>query len=179
MINSAYATILAKEILKEHPFLILCGSLALIIKNELKFEQVGDIDFVCYKHEFDPINMEVDTERYPPKINEGGKYLCYKILFGTSYYNVFTFDPDYEIKYTLLGDIKIQDSEQILHYKKLYSRQKDINHLYNMVGSNKYYLMCKYNGLIEKNSLTDIYDYVILNKLQENEYRIIKGEIVK
>jgi hypothetical protein len=116
------ALTLAKGIQQQNPNYILCGSVALILLGKLQERDVGDLDFCCPREFFAEEKMVSETS-YPPKEN-GGEYLCYKVVKDSGYYNVFI-HSNLELKLTEIDGIKCQDSEQILHFKKLYNREKD------------------------------------------------------
>lgn len=142
----------AKEIQKEHPEYILCGSLALMISGYIPKRDVGDIDFIAQKpltsKDFPKAMAETKDVVYV-KINAG--YLCYEVPFTmtkesefhteciASHYNVFVYDEGVKgiNHFTNMYGFLQEDSEQILAWKRLYGREKDLADLHSLNMDNK------------------------------------------
>lgn len=120
-----YATNLVKDILVKRPDYILCGSTALMLAGKLPERKIGDLDFICPSHKFDPTGLALYGD-YEPHVNDG--YTCYKVSGdGEFYYNVFVHDPATVIQVQIEKDILMQSVDQILKWKEKYSRHKDLN----------------------------------------------------
>lgn len=122
---------IAKCIMKKNPDYYLCGSLALIWAKRIKPREVNDIDFIVNINKFNPYRMHVDEDY----VIENDGYTCYKTSGDKDgfYYNVFVHDDSSKIKAKLINGIKCQDTDQILHYKKVYGRAKDNYDLRNLL----------------------------------------------
>lgn len=123
----------AKEVMLVHDY-ILCGSLALMWRGSLPHRDVGDLDFISLvpvnSKDFQPISKD---DWVYVRVNDG--YLCYAHSLDVEHtYNIFVFDQTRNIEYDVFDGFKVQREDQILHYKKLYNRSKDVIDL-NAMGS--------------------------------------------
>lgn len=123
---------IAKHIMKLNPHYILCGSLGLIVRGTLAPRDIGDIDFVCLREDFDEEKLKLSSDGYGITENDG--YTCYKTVHDTDgmFYDVFVFDDSKQVMASLVSELMVQESEQMLEFKKLYGRYKDTKDLNNI-----------------------------------------------
>lgn len=111
-------------IMDNHPNYILCGSVGLILTNSIKKRDIHDLDFACYWETFDDsIIIKLKKVRF------NYDSVCCRInedVFGDKY-DVFVHKNTLRHKY--IDNIKVQLPEDMLHYKKLCNREKDIEDL--------------------------------------------------
>ena len=123
---------LAESFTKKYPFLILSGSVALILEGELHEREVGDIDFVVNSKDLsseifdEEIEDIMDCEEYMDTDEESCDLVSnYKSDCGT--YNILVYrdsTPIFCQKENCI-DMRIQIPQQIWHYKKKMKRKKD------------------------------------------------------
>lgn len=136
-----------KTLLKERPKYIVGGSLALILQDSIEEREINDFDFVVNVPDLDLSDEEavndvfgktmLQAHDYPT--HKEKDYICYKIhtdkrarkRFGDEfYYNIFLRNETSFHEQEIDGVImKIQDVEEILQYKRLWLRSKDIHDL--------------------------------------------------
>jgi len=124
---------------------MLCGSLALILGDEMDYREVGDIDFVINERNFNYLKGIENLRKDKYGENEDDKYTSYhgrhfvRINLMTKSnvnVNLLVFEDDIVLnKQTLIlpeGDITIQDVDTMLYYKRKYNRDKDKKDLENI-----------------------------------------------
>lgn len=125
------ALTLTKEIVKNNPDYILCGSVALILAGVIPERDVSDLDFVAFKSNLSEDELQMvnyahnswwQTEKtgyktYKKSITEG--------IYSGCYYNLFVHDKKV-LRTQVINGIIIQNVNDILKYKLIYSREKDI-----------------------------------------------------
>lgn len=131
-----------KRLLLVRPSYIVGGSVALILQGVIPEREVGDFDLVLNFEELDL----TDTSKINDIVSRGQldfnygatserDYACVKIsrderaseaLGMAFYYNIFIRNHT-QVRTVYVGDIpiKVQASEEILYYKKLWLREKD------------------------------------------------------
>lgn len=120
--NFTQAITYSRSIMENNPHYVLCGSVGMILRGAIPNRTVKDLDFACYEK----TSVGTFDNTYPPMQNDG--YLCYKITSDKGfYYNLFVFDKPDSILFDEVDGLKVQNAEQMLHYKKIYSRPKDIS----------------------------------------------------
>lgn len=118
---------IAKKVMNRHPDYILCGSVALILAGVLPERDVGDVDFIVPKDNFTKTMIE-DLAYKGTNIKMGYKAYIERIAMF-EHYNIFMFDNTEKIKTKVIGGLTIQDPENILKFKNLYARDKDLKDL--------------------------------------------------
>lgn len=126
---------LAKKFIGKHPFLILSGSVALILNGEIHEREVGDIDFVVNDKDlrssiFNEGLEDILDGEYGGGL-EAGDESCdlvnnFKSECGT--FNVLVYKNNTPIfkENEKFDGMSVQISQQIWHYKNKMKRNKDI-----------------------------------------------------
>lgn len=126
----------ALKIRRKYPDFALCGSVALILAGKIPPRNVSDIDFVTTKSgaKRSGINLEEKSDDSYTTVIEKDGYKCYVLKDDSTYkYNLFVFDDDADLRIKNNKiEIKMQDSEQILAWKKKYNRPKDKSDIRNV-----------------------------------------------
>lgn len=127
---------LIKELQRNNPDLLLCGSVALILSGLLPKRNVSDIDFVCSDKHMRKIrrNLSLRSDPYND-LNDGYNSYSTYITVGGWYckINVLFFKDDTQLRSDHLKSnntmIKHQDLQDIINWKKKYNRPKDLKDL--------------------------------------------------
>lgn len=127
---------LIKSMQKEHPELILCGSLALMHGDLLDIRSVSDIDFVTHKEQIPNINLRLSKDyRYQEAEYDGYEsYSSYRHNFEVGHYkiNVLAHKNDYKIETQIINGITVQNLDNIMKWKTKYNRPKDLKDIDNI-----------------------------------------------
>ncbi len=120
---------------KNNPTLLLCGSVALILSDLLPYRKVHDIDFVINRRHFDNSDLWVRTSPYPEMSDDG--YESYEMKQNGIFVNLLVFDDDVKLNEKVImspfnTEIRCQDLNDILSWKRKYNRPKDIEDLKNI-----------------------------------------------
>jgi hypothetical protein len=120
---------------KEHPEMLLCGSVALILNEALPYRKVHDIDFVINRQHFDSHRLGHRANPYTNEVHDG--YYSHEIEVQDILINMLVFDDDIKLnEKTIISPfntkIKCQDINDILLWKRKYNRPKDIEDLNNI-----------------------------------------------
>jgi len=119
---------------QQYPKAVLCGSAALILSGILPYRKMSDIDFILNIKDFN--NNLRSTFSYDPYSNEDDGYKSYSKTINGIKFNILVFDDSYTIntkKHTLSqGEIKLENINDILYWKKKYNRPKDQKDLENI-----------------------------------------------
>lgn len=120
---------------KQHPEALLCGSAALILSDMMPYREIHDVDFVINKRHFDQLSyMMAKTNPYDNEEEDG--YISYSNMIGSIEFNLLVFDNNIKLKEKTItlpqGDIKCQEINDILYWKRKYNRLKDKEDLENI-----------------------------------------------
>ncbi len=126
------AMVWALKIMQRRPSFALAGSLSLIAQRAIERRNVMDLDFVVMHKDFLEFKKDISIWDYPAIEKE--TYQCWKVTIDNGfYYNIFVFWDKKLVERTsikYLGrTINVQDAAQILGWKKLWARDKDLEDL--------------------------------------------------
>jgi len=114
---------------------ILTGSLGLIMSGKLPVRDVHDIDFVLNN------NMKSTLFDYNIyRVWNNSDCICLFLKDWNSEFeydiNLFVRHKEGQVHYKVIDNIKIENPEITIKYKKLHNREKDIIDLNNLIGEN-------------------------------------------
>lgn len=121
------------DIVRKNPNLILGGSVALYLLKVIDRDSFSDLDYAIFDTAFET-DGRYNLSGVGYQIAEDKEYRCYKVdePHTDYYYNVFVRKDIHivQVKTEKYGLILCQHSDQIMKYKKLWLRPKDVTDLF-------------------------------------------------